>query len=254
MVRKAHLKRKAESETFGLANIGLVSTERTNVEGSRGGVSLDVGPSCEKKRARAPINLSREVFTVEHAGLVKLEMGQGEKASSSSIKSSTPPVEMLAVASRRVAKNSVIFGTTNREPKQKNFLTRVPKRDLSTAHVGEEPIGPSLQAPGPDSLPGPGEAHLQIPQTIRHVEIPTVGNGTGERRREEDVIPTTEQEKYCTNTGASQTTSTELSMQATTSTELSMQAATPIKTRSYQAEMFQESLRRNIILCVSAGL
>lgn len=244
MVRKAHLKRKAESETFGLANIGLVSTERTNVEGSRSGVSLDVGPGCEKKRARAPVNLSREVFTVEHAGLVKLKMGQGEKASSSSIKSSTPPVAKLAVASRAVAKNPVIFGTTNRELKQKNLLTRVPKRDFSTAHVGEESTGPSPQKPGPDSLPGPGEAHLQNLQTIRHVEVPTVGNGTGERRRGEDVTSTAEQEKDCTNTGAGQTTST----------ELSVQAAKPFKTRSYQTEMFQESIRRNIILCVSASL
>lgn len=230
--RNANLKRKAETETFGLANIGLVSTEETNVGDSRC-ETLDIARSWGKKRVGAPVGLSREVFTVKHAGLAKMEVGQGRKVPSSFTRSSTSPVAKQVVAARDVSKNSVVFGGGNRDLKQKNFLSRAPKRDLSTAAVDERAVGPSPPPSGQNSLPDPGEAYLGTSQTIKHVEVLTLESGTHEQKREVDVAPPT-QETGCTNTATP--------------------AAESFKTRAYQTEMFQESLRRNIILCVSGNL
>lgn len=245
-MRKAHLKRKAEAETFGLENIGLVSPERTNAGDNKGDVSLDKGPSWENKRMRTPIRLSREVFTVEHAGLLKLEMrqGEGEMAPSSFIRSSTPLMAKQAMAVKKDAKNSVIFGITNKDLKETNFPVRVLKRGLSTTAACEGAAGSSPRTPGQNSLQDPGEAHLKVSQTLKHVEVLTLESSTHEQGREINVTSPKVQEADCTSTGATQTTST----------GLSEQLAEPFKTREYQTEMFLESLRRNIILCVSANL
>ena len=233
---KAHLKRKVDSETFGLADIGLVS--ETNVGDNRGDMSLGMGPSWRRKKAGTSGSLSREVFTIKHAGLTKLEKGQGRKASSSFTRPPKPPVAKQAVAVRGISGNSVILGGTDRDLKQKNPPIRASGRDLSTGAVA---AGPSLRTLGQKPLPDPGEAHSATSQTM---EVLIMETGTHEQRSEVDMTPTSVQETDCTNMSVSQTAST----------GLSVQAAEPFKIRAYQIEMLQESLRRNIILCVCVNL